>query len=258
MDYHHICSIVPPYLLESLCHCEDEEVSQSAHATLALSQALHNHRHAFFEEKCSRHHGHGQGHHGHPHGQGIVPGELLQSVIDSSETDDATKAAAQENLDFSQKVRDERAAAAAPAEPVSAKGSQDTATGFRRGVYNMSNRGDANDATTFDLLPGTEARMEGQDAAGDKAVNEAYDMALEVLKFYKKVFDYDSLDGQAMTVNSSVHFAQKLGNAFWLSGMQQMVYGDGNSFLHNFTACIDVIGHEMTVSTTSYLSTPWA
>ena len=27
----------------------------------------------------------------------------------------------------------------------------------------------------------------------------------------------------------------------------QMVYGDGNTFLHNFTGSIDVIGHELTV-----------
>lgn len=28
----------------------------------------------------------------------------------------------------------------------------------------------------------------------------------------------------------------------------QMVFGDGHDFLYHFTKCIDVIGHEMTVS----------
>ncbi len=253
--HHHICSIVPTYLLESLCHCEDEEVRQSAHATLAFAEALHTNRHDFFEAKCSGHHGRHGGHRYAP--QGIVPGALLQAVIDSSETDDATKAAAKENLDFSQQVRDDRAAAAVlAAELGSTKGSQDTETGFFRGVYNMENRGDVEDSATFNLLPGTEARMEGEDATADEEVNEAYDMGLEVLKFYKQFFDHDSLDGRGMTVVSSVHFGQKLGNAFWLSWMGQMVYGDGNSFLHNFTGCIDVIGHEMTVSITHFTFTP--
>jgi Zn-dependent metalloprotease len=30
----------------------------------------------------------------------------------------------------------------------------------------------------------------------------------------------------------------------------QMVFGDGGTMLYNFTKCIDVIGHEMTVSVT--------
>ena len=133
-------------------------------------------------------------------------------MIESEETDEAAKAAARRNLAFSQQVRDERAgedAGAGAPEPPSSTSGRQIPTGFLRAVY---------------------------------------DMALEVLKFYKQVFNYDSLDGQGMAINSSVHFGQKLGNDFWLGGDRQMVYGDGNSFLHNFTKCVDVIGHEMTVS----------
>jgi Zn-dependent metalloprotease len=34
----------------------------------------------------------------------------------------------------------------------------------------------------------------------------------------------------------------------------QMVFGDGGDFLHNFTKCIDVIGHEMTHAVTEHTS----
>lgn len=114
----------------------------------------------------------------------------------------------------------------------------------------MQNRCDVEEPSSFHLLPGEEVRAKGQnsDATEDEAVNEAYDIALEVLKFYKQVFNYDWLDGQGIAISSSVHFGQKLGNAFWLGGEWQMMYGDGNSFLHNFTKCVDVIGHEITVS----------
>jgi Zn-dependent metalloprotease len=38
-------------------------------------------------------------------------------------------------------------------------------------------------------------------------------------------------------------------NASWMGDkVQQMVYGDGGGDLYNFTACLDIIGHEMTVS----------
>jgi hypothetical protein len=262
MDIHHVCSIVPRYLLESLCECDDEEVRNSAHATLAVAEALVNNRNEIFAAKCSGHHGHGGGGGGgqqyHPHS--IVPGTLLQAVVDSPEASDEMKAAARQNLAISEQIREDREAALAKAagitplapeaesEAGTAQGSRETATGFMRSVYNMQNGGDVQDPSTFDLLPGKPARMEGEKATKDEEVNEAYDMALHVLQFYKKFLNYDSLDGQAMEVKSSVHFGNKLGNAFWLGSHEQMVYGDGNSFLHNFTGCVDVIGHEMTVS----------
>lgn len=37
-------------------------------------------------------------------------------------------------------------------------------------------------------------------------------------------------------------------NAFWDPERNQMVFGDGDTFLHRFVNCIDVIGHELTVS----------
>jgi len=57
-----------------------------------------------------------------------------------------------------------------------------------------------------------------------------------------------------MHVVSSVHFGQGFANAMWTEGPNQMVYGDGNDVLYNFTAAIDVIGHEMTHGVTQFNS----
>ena len=107
----------------------------------------------------------------------------------------------------------------------------------------MENQGSEDD--DGQSLPGEPARLEGQPASSDQTVNQAYDSCLKVLQFYKDTFNYDSIDNKNMHVINSVHFGSGFGNAFWNG--QQMVYGDGDDTIGNFTACLDVIGHEMTV-----------
>ncbi|KAK3317677.1 metalloprotease [Cercophora scortea] len=255
----HICAIVPPHLLDSMSKSSDPEIRESAITTLSLQSATCKHRHEFLASKASghRHHGsHGHGGSSHPPAaaQGIVPGVLLESIAQSESVDDAAKEEAQKNIAISQQVRDDRAGVAGVAAGLAGAAAGGTESGFWRGVYDMHNRGNAESSVSFNLLPGTAKRLEGQDPATDKAVNEAYDSALKVLEFYKKTFNYNSLDNEGMRVKSSVHFAKGLGNAFWLSTKSQMVYGDGNKFIHNFTSCIDVIGHEMTHAVTQYNS----
>ncbi|KAK3997909.1 protease PrtS [Cladorrhinum sp. PSN332] len=277
----HICSIVPPILLERLCESQDvsESIRQHAHATLELGKTLHQTRHDFFEDKCrsllQRGHDHlhthipdilGHGRSSSPSAgasssssqpQGIVPGSLFQSVIDSPVTSPETKETAQQNLAISSSIRDARQAeeegTSSPTSPEDKeKGSRATATGFQRNVYDVENKGSLTGNSWQTVLPGKPVRLEGQDPTADQQVNEAYDMALVVLKFYKKHFNCESLDGKGMEVNSSVHFGQAMGNAFWLGNLQQMVYGDGDDFLHGFTRCVDVIGHEMTHAVIQY------
>jgi hypothetical protein len=43
----------------------------------------------------------------------------------------------------------------------------------------------------------------------------------------------------------------------WDPEKMQMVFGDGGEFLYHFTKCLDVIGHEMTVSERLPLLTPY-
>jgi Zn-dependent metalloprotease len=94
-------------------------------------------------------------------------------------------------------------------------------------------------------LPGKVVRAEGQDAVSDPVVNEAYDGLGATFKFYCEVLDRNSIDGQGLHLDATVHYGQDYDNAFWNG--QQMVFGDGDGTAFNrFTVSLDVIGHELT------------
>lgn len=63
------------------------------------------------------------------------------------------------------------------------------------------------------ITPGTLVRSEGQPPVKDHAVNEAYDNAGIVLKFYKDLFDWDSVDNKNMDIIQTVHYGFKYQNA---------------------------------------------
>jgi len=94
-------------------------------------------------------------------------------------------------------------------------------------------------------LPGDLVRQEGDGPTDDDAVNEAYDYAGATYDFYKEVFDRNSIDGEGMSLISTVHFGKRFNNAFWNG--EQMTYGDGDGKIFiRFTKSLDVAGHEMT------------
>jgi Zn-dependent metalloprotease len=116
--------------------------------------------------------------------------------------------------------------------------------GKQRRVYT------ANNGST---LPGTLVRSEGSAAVNDPAVNEAYDGAGVTYDLYWDVYQRNSLDGNGMRLDSTVHYEQQYDNAFWDGS--QMVYGDGDGQLfHRFTLAVDVIGHELTHGVTQFTS----
>jgi len=246
----HICFIVPPHLLEAMAESDNAEARHLAATTLAHGEKVHKDRHDYFAAKAARGH---PGHHA-PSVQpppSIVPNILLEHISKAEDVDDEVKESAARSLALSQQIRDQRSAALAP--EAAARGG-DAVEHFHRGVYDMETKGSPEPDSTWDLLPGKPVRLEGQPATKDKDVNQAYDSCLKVLQFYKQFFDYDSLDNHNMPIASTVHFAKNFGNAFWLSEKKQMVYGDGDKFIHNFTTCIDVIGHEMTHAVTEFNS----
>ncbi len=94
------------------------------------------------------------------------------------------------------------------------------------------------------LLPGMPARLEGQPATGDAAVDEAYDAMGASHDFFWKVLGRDSIDNQGFALIGSVHYGQNYENAFWNGA--QMVFGDGDGeIFERFTRSLDVIGHEL-------------
>lgn len=116
--------------------------------------------------------------------------------------------------------------------------------GKRRRVFTAGNGG---------TLPGQLARDEGSAPSGDPAIDEAYDGAGATYDLYWQAYQRDSLDGNGLRLDSTVHYQQDYDNAFWDG--RQMVYGDGDRTLFNrFTIAVDVIGHELTHGVTQYTS----
>ena len=117
---------------------------------------------------------------------------------------------------------------------------------LNRTVYDVDHGG-------WNDLPGRQVRSEGDALSHDDNVNEAYDGADSTYRFYKDVYDRDSVDGSGFPLISCVHFGVDFDNAFWDGG--EMVYGDGSGQLFiagSLTKTIDVIGHELTHGVTQY------
>ena len=112
----------------------------------------------------------------------------------------------------------------------------------RRTIYDAQNQTN---------LPGTLVRGEGDPDGADVAVNEAYKYAGNTYDFYMNAYQRNSVDGQGMRLDSTVHYDNQFDNAFWNG--QQMVYGDGDQTIFDrFTKCLDVIGHELTHGVTQF------
>jgi Zn-dependent metalloprotease len=123
-----------------------------------------------------------------------------------------------------------------------------SATGKQRNVY---------DARQGSQLPGTLVRSEGSPAGTDPAVNEAYDGAGTTYDLYFNAYGRNSVNGNGLRLDSTVHYQKGYDNAFWNG--EQMVYGDGDEELpaterlfNRFTIAIDVIGHELTHGVTQF------
>lgn len=246
----HVCSIVPPYLLEAMAQSQDTGARQLATQTLSLTRQLQNGRRELFAAQLAP----GYCHQDEPnavHSQTIVPDYLLEDISKAEDINEGVKESAAKSLALSRQIRDERQTTLA-SEASAVKG--DTIVGFWRGVYDVKNQGDSDSGNIYPFLPGEPARLEGQSENPDKSVNQAFDNCLEVLEFYKNIFNRNSIDNKNIHVISSVHCGKKFGNAFWSPDKLQMIYGDGDDFLYNFTGCIDVIGHEMTVRLRCLLS----
>ncbi len=93
------------------------------------------------------------------------------------------------------------------------------------------------------VLPGGIVRKEGDPATGDNAVDSAYDGAGDVYDLYLNQYRRDSLDGNGMTLVSTVHHRNSYNNAFWNG--QQMAYGDGDGVIFTNMTELSIVGHEL-------------
>lgn len=113
------------------------------------------------------------------------------------------------------------------------------------------------DAKNGSGLPGTAVRRENDPPSSDVAVNEAFDGSGATYDLFNDEYERNSIDGQGMRLDSTVHYRVGYDNAFWDG--QQMVYGDGDENLpaderlfNRFTIAIDIIGHELTHGVTQF------
>jgi Zn-dependent metalloprotease len=164
---------------------------------------------------------------------GILPPHILLSIIAHGTEEERREALA--TLTQSERFRERRLLFATL--PVLMLGAEKLRT-----VY---------DAKGKTSLPGVRVRGEGDLPTPDDAVNEAYDGAGATYDLYFEAYGRNSIDGQGMRLDSSVHYGHAYDNAFWDGA--QMVYGDGDGKLfERFTRSVDVIGHELTHGVTAH------
>jgi Zn-dependent metalloprotease len=112
----------------------------------------------------------------------------------------------------------------------------------RRSIY---------DAEGAESLPGRLLRKEGEPATGDLSADEAYDGLGHTHRLYADIFGRNSIDGQGLPLDATVHFGKLYDNAFWDGN--QMVFGDGDGeIFRRFTLSLSVIGHELAHGVTQH------
>ncbi|MBT2531795.1 M4 family metallopeptidase [Arthrobacter sp. ISL-48] len=107
------------------------------------------------------------------------------------------------------------------------------------------------DADGTENLPGKLVRKEGEAASGDPSTDEAYDGLGHTHRLFADVFGRNSIDGEGLPLDATVHFSKLYDNAFWNG--RQMVFGDGDGeVFQRFTGSLSVIGHELAHGVTQY------
>ncbi|MCB5281785.1 M4 family metallopeptidase [Arthrobacter sp. AL08] len=107
------------------------------------------------------------------------------------------------------------------------------------------------DAKSAEQLPGSMVRKEGEPPVNDPAANEAYDGLGHTHRLYAEAFGRNSIDGNGLHLDATVHYGRLYDNAFWDG--RQMVFGDGDGeVFERFTKSLSVIGHELAHGVTQY------
>ncbi|HWW61820.1 MAG TPA: M4 family metallopeptidase, partial [Thermoanaerobaculia bacterium] len=107
------------------------------------------------------------------------------------------------------------------------------------------------DARNTTALPGRLVRAEGQARVRDRAANEAYDGAGQTYDYFQQVHERASVDDRGAALDSTVHYGVDFVNAQWNG--RQMMYGDGDGkYFNRFTACLEVIAHELAHGVSQY------
>jgi len=86
-------------------------------------------------------------------------------------------------------------------------------------------------------------------SASDTDAQYAYSNASKVYDYYKNIHNRLSYNGADSELRSTIRYGNNYENAFWTgSPLNQMVYGDGDTYVQAF----DVVAHELTHGVTNY------
>lgn len=191
------CYIVPPQLLQAIqdsSHNSDT-IRNRAKSCLESRHRCSSARKDRIDHLVQPDPGYAPTHHPRP----FIPQQLLERLSESQDVDEKTRSRAKRDKEHFQKV-------------LARGGQQDDDESSPKdapyvAVYDMKQ------SDNEDQLPGFLVRAEGEGKVEDQAVNEAFDNVGTVLKFYKDLFNWNSIDNKNMDVISSVHFGQEFENA---------------------------------------------
>lgn len=174
----------------------------------------------------------------------IVPPYILREIIENGTMEQRQQAL--RNIVSAEAVRVQREVIAKEGPP---ELFMEAAGGVLERIVYTADNGSA--------LPGRQLRGEGGAPTGDPAADEAYDGAGATYALFSEVFNRNSIDGNGLRLDSTVHYRTGYDNAFWNG--RQMVYGDGDEDLpesqrlfNRFTIAVDIIGHELAHGVTQH------
>ncbi len=172
---------------------------------------------------------------GHRHSlQCLVPPYMLRNIVEKGTPQERTLAL--ETMSVDSTVRSMRAISAEMQAGGRSTSMVAASNGNQRAIFDVKNK--------FDL-PGTVVRSEGDPPTGDPAVDQAFEALGLIYEFYNEVYRRESLDDDGLPLRAVVHFGERHKNAYWNGEFMLFGDGDGRIFV-NYTAAVDVIGHELT------------
>ncbi|WP_441977457.1 M4 family metallopeptidase [Microbacterium sp. 2MCAF23] len=164
--------------------------------------------------------------------QGIIPSYLLAKLAESERYTQAAEAARQTLI------------ALAPAQRRAQLQLSIDENGALVATVEAAPNRTISDAHGAETLPGTVVRTEDEPTVADVAVNQAFDGLGATFQMLLDAFQRNSVDGQGLPLDATVHYGSGYDNAFWNG--ERMVFGDGDGqVFQGFTGATSVIGHEL-------------
>lgn len=171
----------------------------------------------------------------------IIPGKVFKKLAQDPRFSDHQRKTFLDAAALDQQLRNARKA-------------QTKATAMLSGVSASVNLAATPIVSVYDCkntqsLPGTP--VAGPQNSTDATAKRTFTETSEMVRFLATAFGRNSIDGQGMSLLSSIHFGIGFNNAFWNG--TQMTYGDGDGNIFvDFTSANDVIAHELAHGLTQF------